>query len=143
MSRVATVVTVAVLAAGLMIAACGEDVTGPEPQPGSLQVSLTTPATDDGAVLMTVSGENITNLRLVSAAHQLYSRPGTGNSVRVIVVGDIASGPLVLFDVPDINRVERYLATVAQVASRDNVLRPLPLTGYDPTVVSLVEPQAQ
>jgi hypothetical protein len=127
------------MAAGLALAAtlaCGGDgnaPTGPQgPTAGTLTVSLTTPNNDDGAILLTVSGPDMT--QLASADASLYFRHAqAGTTITAVLVGDVAGGDLVTFHVPDVDAAGSYSATIQQVADRSNALRGS-LTGYSLTV---------
>ena len=46
-----------------------------------------------------------------------------GSRREIVVVGELKSGAIVRFDVPDINRVEKYSAAIVEVAGVDNSLR--------------------
>lgn len=112
--------------------ACGDDdgVTGPVA--GSLVVSLTTPNADDGAIMLTVTGGTIESPAATSASHAFFYRQVSSTSVSAILVGDISAGPLMTIDVPDVNAVASYSATVIEVADQANDLR-ASLTGYELT----------
>lgn len=120
-----------VLAASLVLwsaAACGDDdddgPSGPSgPTAGTLTLTLDTPNADDGAILFTVSGPDMTQIAAPDAS--LYFRfAQDGNTVTAVLVGDVEDGALLTFRVPDIDAVASYGATVVQVADRDNELRP-------------------
>ncbi|MGH7752498.1 MAG: hypothetical protein ACREN5_06755, partial [Gemmatimonadales bacterium] len=83
------------------IGACGGDGTGPEPAtPGRLSLRLTTPNSDDGAVLLEVSGGQIDSV--VAAGYRLRATGPGANSRRVVVTGTLASGPVASIWVPDV-----------------------------------------
>jgi hypothetical protein len=105
---------------------CGDDDNGstgpPDPVPGTLTLSLETPHGDDGAVLLRLDGADISQVEL--AAPGLYLRfleDQTG--VTAVFVGDIVSGDLLTFDVPDVNSVASYAGTILEAADRSNALR--------------------
>ena len=59
---------IVVLALSLLVAGCGEGVgreavTGLGPQPGTIAISLVTQTTDVGAIKLTLTGSEISNLR--------------------------------------------------------------------------------
>src|ERR671929_50215 len=91
-------------AAGLLAGCGGHDVMHPDPPqpptPGVLTISLTTPAADDRAILVTVSGPNIGAVSSANSAYTVYTSPDNG-SVRAAVFGPLASGALLRFAVPD------------------------------------------
>jgi hypothetical protein len=120
--------------AGLALAvalACGGDggATGPAgPTAGVLTVRLTTPNTDDGAILLTMSGPGMTQLAAADAS--LYFRQAqTGTTATAVLVGDVQGGSLLTFHVPDVDAAGSYSATIQQVADRGDALRGS-LSGY-------------
>jgi hypothetical protein len=122
-------------AVGLALAAtvaCGGSDGTTGPTAGTLTVTLTTPNTDDGAILLTVSGPDMTQIAVDDTSlYVRYAQDGT--TVTAVLVGDLESGSLVTFHVPDVDAVSSYSATITQVADRSNVLRGS-LTGYALTV---------
>jgi hypothetical protein len=107
---------------GLLLAlvACGGDGAGsvgpPTPQPGPLNIRLTTPNADDGAILFELAGGPIdsivrTQFRVASSA------PGT-TPRRAIVSGNLVGGTIAQLWVPDVNSVGRYSASIRDVAAR-------------------------
>ena len=115
-----------VCAAGLAAAVgCDGGPSGPpKPVPGTLTVALVTPAADDRAILIAVSGpEAVGGVAAAgSGGYTVHARP-SGTSFRAAVFGRLASGPLVSFAVPDVNKVASYTATVQEVVAPDNTLR--------------------
>ncbi len=123
------------LAVGL---ACGGDgggggnggTTGPTvPVPGTLVVSLTTPNSDDGAILFSISGGGISAPTAVASSDLLFFRATGTSSLNAVVVGNIAAGPVLRFGVPDVGQVSSYTASITEVADRNNALR-TSLSGY-------------
>ncbi|MEK6254939.1 MAG: hypothetical protein N2B05_09610 [Gemmatimonadales bacterium] len=105
---------------------CGDDDNGstgpPDPVPGTLTLSLGTLHVDDGALVLRLQGADITQVAL--AAPGLYLRfleDQTG--VTAVFVGDVVSGDLLTFHVPDVNSVASYAGTVLEAADRSNALR--------------------
>lgn len=101
----------------LLLAACGEKPpTGPVA--GDLVVTLTTPGTADGAIL----------LRLVGPVEQVQAERNflvesaalPGGITRIVVVGTITSGPVARIRVPDLSLASQYFGLVEQVADRGN-----------------------
>ncbi len=115
--------------------ACGDgdgvtDVPVPAvPVPGTLVLSLTSPNSDDGAILLSISGGGITAPTVASTSHVLFSRLTGTTSINAVVVGNITAGPLLRFDVPDVGGASAYTGTITEVADRANALRTT-LTGY-------------
>ncbi len=115
------------LAATLLLAAflaggCDGTTEPPGPQPGQLTVNLSTTGSGGSAFLLTLSGSGITSPVAASAGHLLYSF-ASGNTVKVAVVGNISTGALVRFSVPDVNRVSSYGVTLNEAAASDNSLQ--------------------
>lgn len=116
-----TAIAIAALAAG---SGCGDN--GPtelRAVPGTLQLRLTTPYADDGAIMLEIRGPEIDQLAAVNSTHLMYSRPTGGSVMRVVVVGDIRSTGLLEFQVPDLRAAGDYSAQVIEVADRTNALR--------------------
>ena len=109
---------------GAMVAACrGGDGTGTSgPTPGTLSVVLATPNTDDGAILFRVSGPDMSQVSAGDAT--LYFRQvQQGTTITAVVVGNLHTGTLLTFHVPDVDAASSYSATILQVADRANALR--------------------
>ena len=105
---------------------CGDDESGstgpPDPVPGTLTLTLGTLQLDDGALVLRLQGADITQVEL--AAPGLYLRfleDQTG--ITAVFVGDIVSGDLLTFHVPDVNRPDSYSGTVLEAADRSNAVR--------------------
>lgn len=116
-----------ILAIGLplLLAACGNEQTGPTRQsgPGTATVALVTPNTDDGAVLITLTGPGLSNAQPASSAYLLYSRAVNADELRAIVVGDLGATVLFTVHVDDVSRIAEYTGTLVDVASRSYVER--------------------
>ena len=127
--------------AGLVLAAaisCGKGTpVSPQPPPpppvvppppppgtaGALTVSLATPNTDDGALLLEVKGPSIRGVTTKSAALQVYADTMSTTTVRTVVAGNLSSGGLFTFQVPDVNAAGSYTVTIVDIADRQNRLR--------------------
>lgn len=119
--------------------ACGDD--GPTaPTPGTLVISLVTPNADDGAMLFTLAGGTIEDPRPIDGAHTFFFRRDGTSAIVALCVGDLAAGPLIEFDVPDIGKASSYSATVTEVAGTSFDLR-ASLSGYS-LRVELGEPDS-
>lgn len=101
--------------------ACGDNPIAP--QVGSVTVSLTTPNPDDGVVLLALFGPGFTSIQPASAAYRMYSLTASPTEVRVLVVGDLAAGPVLTLNVNDPSRIGEYHGTVIQSASRNDEVR--------------------
>jgi hypothetical protein len=113
-----------------VIAGCGDDVvTSSTPQARTFVVVLQSPSDVDGAILFDVMGGAVVNLiGAFSPAPRVYTRSVDASTTRVAVVGNIAPGGVVTFEVTQSARVSDYSATVLEVADRSNELREL--AGY-------------
>ncbi len=117
----------AVVLAAITIACSGDSGnggTGP-PQdastPGFVNVTLATPNSNDGALLLTLSGGTIDSLA-ASAGTIFFASTGT-NTFRVMVAGTIGDGPVVRFWMPDRRNVAQYVATLEQAAARSSYVQ--------------------
>lgn len=131
MIRPTHLVAVAVLALGFAGFACSHAPTGP--QPGTLSLMLNNPNSgNDGAILVTLSGPTTITNAVVQAGDTLWTTDFSSGVVRVLVTGNIRTGALLRFDVPDVNAYQSYGVTVNQaVRSVDYVEESLSqYTGY-------------
>lgn len=108
----------ALAAALTWILAC-EDTTGPVA--GELTVRIEGPAA--AAYLLTVTGDSIAEPVAANAGHRIDSHV-SGRTMRAAVIGSVASGPLLRFSVPDVNKSGDYTVTLNEVAAADNTLEP-------------------
>lgn len=121
------------LAAVALGAACSNDPTSGAPRAGTLTLRLSTPRSDDGALLFEVSGPPIDTAVVVNGSLQLFTRRADGSTVVGAVVGGLTNVALVTLRVPDVGAAGGYTARVLEVADRQNVLR-TSLAGYALTV---------
>jgi hypothetical protein len=120
--------SLALLGAGL---ACGgNSSTGPVA--GTVTVSLVTPNSDDGVVLVTLTGPSFTTAQSASSAYHVYWRLVSAGEVRAIVVGNVTAGAVLTVNVDDVGKVAQYSGTVVEAASRSDVVRPS-VEGYGVT----------
>ncbi|MFW6202030.1 MAG: hypothetical protein ACOC8B_05600 [Gemmatimonadota bacterium] len=108
--------------------ACGDDADpptepDPDPTPGHLSVSLTTPNDDDGAILLRVDGGPMTSPAAASSDHAFFFRETSATSVVVLLAGEIETGALLEFEVEDVDDAAAYSAEILEVADRENALR--------------------
>jgi hypothetical protein len=125
----------AMVAALSMGAACTEDQNHPtngDARHGTVVLYLTTPRTDDGAVLFDVSGPPIDSATAVDPSLRLFTRR-VGGSVIGALMGGVASGAVVTLHVPDVEAAGGFTARLLQVANRQDSLRSS-LAGYALTV---------
>ncbi len=125
------------LSAVVMLASCGEELPpGPPPPPsgpGFLRVLLQTPRSNDGALLITLSGGPLDSLR-VSQTTLLTAPPGV-NDQQLIIAGDVRAGVVLRFWVPERTNVADYRAVLNQVATRADFLQQS-LTDYSLTITT-------
>ena len=101
------------------VSACGGgDDGGPSgPVAGPLRVVVTSPNTDDGAVMFQVTG--VVDSVVVPAGLTLYQSVPGPNVLRVIVTGNISSGSnLLTLYVADVSKASSITTQVMQVAAR-------------------------
>ena len=101
------------LTLGGMVACSQEPVA---PTPGSLNIALATPNSDDGAVLLTITGGPVDSVE--SAGFPVYSARVDPNTLRIIVIGSLAPGTIARIRIADDRQSSRYSAAVNQVAIR-------------------------
>lgn len=99
----------------LVVAACGGD-TATTPIPGTLSLRLHTPNSNDGALVVVVSGGPVNGVRPVGGLE--LARQSDGAGTHLMLVGDLAEGVVATVDIPDISRASAYVATLEQVADR-------------------------
>jgi hypothetical protein len=102
------------------------------PEAALLTATLQSPRTDDGAVLVTVQGPGIANVQSASSSYRMYWRLASPGELRVVVIGNLLSGPLFTAQTPGDADVADYRATVVQVADRNDV--DLATAGYTASV---------
>lgn len=115
----------AALVALLAVAAgCGGDDGGSSPVAGPLRVVVTSPNTDDGAVMFQVTG--VVDSVTVPAGLTLHQSAPGPNVIRAIVTGNISSGgTLLTLHVPDVSKTSSIATQVIQVAARSTyAMRP-------------------
>ena len=111
----------AALLLALGTAACEDGVAPPEP--GTALINLVTQATDAGAVLITLTGPGITEVRPANSGYEVFWRLASETEMRIIVLGSITSGPLLTAQVADVGRLESYTSTLVEIAGRDGAIR--------------------
>lgn len=106
----------------LALWACDRDPVADAPL-HTIRISLSTPHQQESALLLRLTGPGISNVRAVSGAHVLAVHEDGDGAVRVILLGDITPGPLLLFDLTDLDKLPDYLVEPLQVASPSFALR--------------------
>jgi hypothetical protein len=117
------------------IAACSDNAIAPPVSPLALQVALASPQSDDGAIVITLHGPDVSDVRAVSGAYLAFTRAAAVAETRVIVVGDVIAGPVLTFTAGAGHRLAEYSATIEQVATRADALRG-DVSGYGVTIAS-------
>jgi hypothetical protein len=86
------------------------------PVAATVQVILTSPYTDDGGVLFTVTGGRVDSVS--AGGYTLFSsRPDPG-TLEVIVTGNLSPGILATLYLPDERLLPEYSVTLNQAAAR-------------------------
>jgi hypothetical protein len=111
-----------------LVCACSSESAGP--LPAILEVSFATSASDDGAVLFTVSGGPVDSVE--APGYRLYTAETSPTSMRVVVAGELRDGIIARIHIADANRLPQYSATIDQVAARGSYVQ------RDPVSYSLV-----
>jgi len=126
--------------AGSFALSCSEGSTAPPvppppAAPTAAVISLLTPNSDDGAIVITLRGPELSDIQATSSAHLLYARVASGQAARVIVVGDLSAGPIVKMNLGAGHRLSEYSTAVEQVAMRNDSLRAT-TTGYQLSIAA-------
>jgi hypothetical protein len=101
----------------LIGAACGGgDPPTEGPTPGDLVGRLTTHHTQDGAVLLRITGP-ITQVSAHGSYRVAFST--SGNTTRMVVSGNLVGGDLFTLSVPDTRQLSSYSVEIEQVAERE------------------------
>jgi hypothetical protein len=86
-------------------------------------VSLSTPNTNDGAVVLTLTGPDLATISSANTRYVVYSRLSSSREAHVIVIGDLVPGPLFIVEYGNPQAVSAYAGSIQQVATRgDSVL---------------------
>lgn len=107
----------AAMASVVMLAGC--DLVGPGepiPDPGPVNIVLTTPRDDDGAVMFSISGGAIDSISTLG--YEFFSTQTAAHAHRVVVSGDIVDGPIARVWLPDRHALGPYTLSIEQVANR-------------------------
>ena len=98
--------------AAFLLAGCSNN-TGPVA--GALNVSISSPQQDDGALMLSVYGGPVDSVE--SVGFPVYSIRSP-DSVKFIVTGSLGSGTVARIHIPDGRQASRYSAKVGQVAAQ-------------------------
>ena len=105
------------------------------PVAGDLTVSLVTPNSDDGAVLVKVTAsesKEVTGASVACSGCQIFLEQPSATELRAVITGTVAAGPLLRVSVTDTKSPSSYTVQIQQVASRTYQLRST--GGYSLTV---------
>lgn len=97
---------------------CGGSDGGHTATPGFLTLTLSTPNSNDGAILFKVTGGTIDSVASGSAMVKSGSYTINASYTRVVVAGDIVDGAVARIHVPDVSASANYTVTVEQAANR-------------------------
>jgi len=98
----------------LVLGAGCSNSTGPVA--GILNVSLSSPHPDDGAVLLSISGGRVDSVE--SIGYQIYSARPAPETLKLIITGNLAGGPIARIHISDLRQASRYDVSLDQVAAR-------------------------
>lgn len=107
--------------------------TAPAAVPGTLTVRLTTPNTDDGAILLEITGPAPAAELTATAQGAVVHTRANGNTSRVAVFGSLGAGAVLRFSVPDVNAAPLFSAQLIEASDRGSALR-ASVTGYQLTI---------
>ena len=96
-----------------LVSGCSNN-TGPTA--GTMNVSLSSPRDDDGAVLLTIFGGPVDSIE--SVGFRVHSAQAGADSVKLIITGNLRSGSIARIHIPDTRQASRYSARISQVAAR-------------------------
>lgn len=105
------------------------------PVAGELTISLATPNSDDGAILVRVTAsasKEITSAAVACTGCRIFMEQPSATELRAVVTGDLVAGPLVRVSVTDTKSPDAYTVQIQQVASRTFQVRPT--SGYSLTI---------
>jgi predicted small secreted protein len=100
------------LLSAFLLVGCSNN-TGPVA--GALNVSISSPHRDDGALLLSVNGGPVDSVE--SVGFPVYAIR-TADSAKFIVTGSLGSGTIARIHIPDGRQGSRYSAKVGQAAAR-------------------------
>ncbi|MFL5448001.1 MAG: hypothetical protein ACJ8A6_10410 [Gemmatimonadales bacterium] len=90
------------------------------PVAAALQVSLSTPFNDEGALLFTVTGGRVDSVD--APGYTLYTSRPDPATLQVILTGNLSSGIVARIHIPDERVGSQYSATVSQAAARETYI---------------------
>jgi hypothetical protein len=96
------------------VLACSSESAGPTA--ATMDVKFVTAASDDGAVLFTVTGGPVVSVE--APGYRLYTAQGSPGMLRVVVAGNLRGGTIARIHIADERKLSQYSATIEQVAAR-------------------------
>lgn len=105
------------------------------PVAGDLTVSLVTPNSDDGAVLVKVTASDskeLTGASVACSGCQIFMERPSTTEIRAVITGTVVAGPMLRVSVTDTKSPSSYTVQITQVASR--TYQPRSTSGYSLTV---------
>ena len=90
------------------------------PVAATLEVSLSTPFNDDGALLFTVTGGRVDSVD--APGYTLYTSRPDPATLQVILTGNLIPGSVAQVHIPDERVASRYSVTINQVAARETYI---------------------
>src|SRR4051794_26433603 len=90
------------------------------PVAATLQVSLSTPFNDDGALLFTVTGGRVDSVD--APGYTLYTSQADPATLQVILTGNLSPGIVAHVHIPDERVASQYSASISQVAARETYI---------------------
>jgi hypothetical protein len=105
------------------------------PVAGDLTMSLSTPNSDDGAIVVRVTGstsKEITRAAAACSGCRIFLEQPSATELRAVVTGSLVAGPLLTLSVSDTKSPGAYTTQVQQVASRTFQVRST--SGYSLTI---------
>lgn len=96
------------------------------PVAGQLTISLVTPNSDDGAVVIRVTAaesKEITSATIACGTCKIFKEQPSATQLVAVVTGNLAAGPLVRVSVSDTKKPDFYTVQITAVASRTYQVR--------------------
>jgi hypothetical protein len=118
-----------VVGAALALGSCSGPVAG------DLTVSLVTPNSDDGAILVQVTAsesKEVTGATVACSGCKIFQEQPSATELLAVVTGDLVAGPLVQVSVTDTKSPSSYAVRIRQAASRTYQVRST--SGYSLTI---------
>ncbi len=105
------------------------------PVAGELTISLVTPNSDDGAIVVWVfaaESKEVTSATVACTGCRIFMEQPSATELRAVVTGELAAGPLIRVSVTDTKEPSSYTAQITALATRTFQVRSA--SGYSLTV---------